>query len=189
MNRFLASAIACSIVSMSSPTIAGAQPDTTALTTEQVRIAFQQNLYDTDQPILWTSSGLTTVFVRDGNSNERLVLLLVYPDLETAQAEHRNAHAEEEMERGTQLPLDDDRGPPLLPGYGRSAWVLNVALLQASRPVSPTSVTNETDPLVPISTRSSRMHELATLQPVDSEFVSVVRSLVGESQALARVTR
>jgi hypothetical protein len=50
----------------------GAQEATDPLTTEQVRDAFHQNLYDVDEPIFWESSGLTTFFVRDGALPERI---------------------------------------------------------------------------------------------------------------------
>jgi hypothetical protein len=178
VKQILARVGLCLIVAGASSAGAGAQESTESLTTEQVRDAFQQNLYDVDEPIFWESSRLTTFFVRDGMLSERLVLVLVYPDIATAEEEHRVAHAEEEAERGTRLPFDHEHGPPLLPGYGRSAWILNVALVQASQSADPPAVTNELEPPLLVSTRAGRIRELASLEWVDLEFLLVVRSLV-----------
>jgi hypothetical protein len=47
--------------------------------------------------------------------------LFVYPDLNAAIAD-----------RGQAMLEDDNRGPPLLVGYGLSLWRKNVALIQAA---------------------------------------------------------
>jgi hypothetical protein len=161
------------IASLFSALIAVTPASQQGFTVEQVRDRFQSSGYQTDTPIYWESSQLTTFFAFD---DERGLLVLVYRDLESAEQERRAAHTEEEADVGTPLALDDDMGPQLLPGYGRSAWSHNVALVQ---PTPPVFVTNEVDPPAAIRTSRSRRAELARLHGVDTQFVLVLRSLVG----------
>jgi hypothetical protein len=141
-----------------------------------VRSAFEHAGFDADQPIYWQSSGLTTFFVRDNGFDERIALVLVYPDQETAAEEHRAAHAQEEQERGMALALSDDVGPQLLPGYGRSAWWHNVAVMQALR------VASADDDAEAISTAATRRSELARLTLVDVDLLQTLRSTVAQEQ-------
>lgn len=177
MNCLIASLISGLIVVAPSASATSAQEMPT-LTVEQVRDTFQHSGYDTDEPIYWDSSALTTFFVRDSSFDKRLVLVLVYPDVETANTEHQAAHAQEEAERGTAFTMDDDNGPQLMQGYGRSAWWHNIAIMQANRVVL--SVTNEVDEPEAISTSGSRRAELRKLAAVDADFVLTLRSVAAQ---------
>jgi len=148
------------------------------LTVEQVRDVFEHGGCDTETPIYWESSQLTTFFARD-SFDDRVLLVFVYPDVATAEQEHRATHAEEEAERGTALVFDDDHGPRLMPGYGRSAWWQNVAIMQALQP--PLTLNNDGEPMAIISTNASRRSELAALPTVDRDFVLLLRSVAASA--------
>jgi hypothetical protein len=147
--------------------VADAREVTPALTTEQVRASFVRNGYATDSPIYWQSSGLTTFFVQD--APERVLLVLVYPDIARAEEEHRMAHAQEEAELGTPIAFSDEHGPELMPGYGRSSWWHNVALVQANP-----RATDEVQ-VDRVRTGASRRTELKVLRSVDPDLVVALR--------------
>ncbi|HEY3064083.1 MAG TPA: hypothetical protein VGL99_34360 [Chloroflexota bacterium] len=179
MNRLNVSILISALIAFAPN--ASAHEAQSALTLEQVRDTFQHRGFDTDEPIFWESSVLTTFFVRDGPLYDRLVLVLVYADAQAAEQEHAAAHAQEEAELGLPLTVDDDQGPQLVPGYGRSAWWHNVALVQASLPGR--LLTNELTPPEQIRTARSRIQELKTLQAVDRDFVDVLRSIAASPVA------
>jgi hypothetical protein len=170
----IASLASALLVSAQFSVVAHAREVAPTLTTEQVRACFEHHGYLADAPIYWESSGLTTFFVQDP---ERVVLVLVYPDTARAEEEHRLAHALEEADLSTPIAFSDDLGPELIPGYGRSSWWHNVALVQATRVPSfaPTDTSNvQADP---IRTRATRRAELKTLQSVDVDLVLVLRGV------------
>jgi hypothetical protein len=132
------------------PTTLGAQqlaPSSLDLTPEQIHLAFVQAGYVVEEPITldWTSPRVATFRVYDARTNpctsgerwelggfDRVLMVLVYSDTATARAEQLNAHAHEEIARGRGIPFNDIEGPYLVPGYGRSTWQHNVALVQST---------------------------------------------------------
>jgi hypothetical protein len=147
--------------------MADAREITPALTTEQVRASFVRSGYTTDSPIYWQSSGLTTFFVQA--APERVLLVLVYPDIARAEEEHRIAHAQEEADLGTPIAFSDDQGPELMPGYGRSSWWHNVALVQAEPRVMDDVQVDR------VRTGATRRTELKLLKSVDPDLVFALR--------------
>jgi hypothetical protein len=117
------------------PFIAGAQPSS-GLPAERVRAELQNAGYVADQPMHWSSSGLTTFFVQDpaerASPNPRVVMVLVYPDVAAAEAAHLQAHADAEAAQARTLPYSDNFGPLMIPGYGPSAWRGNVAMVEST---------------------------------------------------------
>jgi hypothetical protein len=160
--------------------VAEAREAAPVLTTEQVQASFVRGGYTADSPIYWQSSELTTFFVRDVESTpgatERMLLVLVYSDTAKAEEEHRLAHAQQEAELGTLVAFSDEDGPELIPGYGRSAWWLNIALVQATRLSSIAQSDSDNEQGVIVRTGASRRAELNTLNSVDTDFVDVLRS-------------
>jgi hypothetical protein len=158
-----------------------AHEDAVPLTAEQVRLGFERNGYDVDTPIYWSSSRLSTLFVwdaREGSSpSRRVVLVLVYPDVETAFTQHRMAHLQEEADTGLRLVFNLEQGPQLLPGYGRSSWWHNVALVQATRPARSWLVDATDAQVEPVDTAAIRRAQLAELNSVDGDLVRVLRGL------------
>jgi hypothetical protein len=61
----------------------------------------------------------------------RVVMVLVYPDAVSAQAESSRAEAHEAA--ATSEGLTPDHGPHLVPGYGWSLWWHNVAMVESTR--------------------------------------------------------
>jgi hypothetical protein len=144
-----------------------AEEATHALSVEQVRHRFERGGFDVATPDYWSSSNLHTFFAWDA---ERLILVLVYPDVEWAIEEWGSEHALEEREVGLMLPISEDRGPQLIAGYGRSAWWRNIGVVQAiNRHVG------SSEGAEPISTARSRRAGLAALNLVDGDIVRVLR--------------
>jgi hypothetical protein len=154
---------------------------TASVTAEQASAGFVRAGYEADSAIHWESSGLTTFFVRDGFvddlGTERVLLVLVYPDTAHADEQHRLAHVQEEGDVGSQVAFGDDLGPELIPGYGRSAWWANIAVVQAIRPSSPPAGDTALEQIVPATTYASRRAHLAALGGVDADFLAVLRGL------------
>ena len=69
--------------------------------------------------------------VRD--ADYRIVVAIVYRDLDAATTAHARAHAQAEQRQRVRRLLNDDNGPQLLAGYGGSVWRANVALVESSR--------------------------------------------------------
>jgi hypothetical protein len=65
-----------------------------------------------------------------GQVGQPALRVFVFPSVESAQTEHRSAHAREESMRHQVLVYSDESGPQLLSGYGLSLWRQNVALVQ-----------------------------------------------------------
>ena len=103
------------------------QPDPIAsISVDQVQSAFATAGYEVDQPYrwTWTSPPVTSMRVWDPSS-DRVLLVLVYPDVAAAEVEHDRA-----MDRDVQ-PVDGD--PYLVRGYGPSVWKANIALVQSTQ--------------------------------------------------------
>jgi hypothetical protein len=114
------------------PVLASAQSATPIATADQVRAQFISAGYQVDAPTTWWTNGSTTFLVHDplgqSDSNARIVMVLVYPDLETAHAERQRTDA---APSGAGMP-GSDFGPRLVPGYGPSVWQGNVAMVEAT---------------------------------------------------------
>jgi hypothetical protein len=114
------------------PLAAGAQPGPFAdMTVDQVRDGFLSQGFQVDAPTTWwTDSHVTTFTVSDSTSG-RILMVLVYPDTATAQAEIAMARAHEASDNGELLtPVG---GPHLVLGYGPSILRQNVALVESTQ--------------------------------------------------------
>ncbi len=140
MNRSTARSfgviVASAVVSMW-PAASGAQPAPAGpFTADQVREEFVRQGYQVDTPITWWTNGHVTTFtVSDPAGQEgqagRILMVLVYPDTATANAELGRALARE-------VENDDDQhtsvpAPHLVPGYGPSVLRENVALVESTQ--------------------------------------------------------
>jgi hypothetical protein len=142
MNRSkllsLGAVFASAIVTLSvSPFAANAQPaPSTTLGVDQVRDEFLAEGYQVDVPVTWwTNSHVTTFTVSDDSpqpgQSDRVLMVLVYPDIATAQAEIAKAQAEESNSQSGEL--TGATGPRLVQGYGPSLLLQNVALVESTR--------------------------------------------------------
>jgi hypothetical protein len=108
------------------PVLASAQSAPPIATADQVRAQFIGAGYQVDAPTTWWTNGSTTFLVHDplgqADTNARVVMVLVYPDLETAQADRQR----------TDAMSGSDFGPQLVPGYGPSVWQGNVAMVEST---------------------------------------------------------
>src|SRR6266851_3913526 len=80
------------------PLAAGAQPvSAPSMTADQVRDQFVSQGFQTDPPVTWWTTNATSFRVYDAkqpaDQNGRVLMVLVYPDLATAQAEGSLARA------------------------------------------------------------------------------------------------
>ena len=136
----------------------------------------------------WTNPPVTSFRVRDAQFDrrtsaerpysDRVLLVLVYPDVATARSAQLAAQAREEAELDRHLAFRDDHGPRLVAGYGPSAWTGNVALvqstdreltrLQAEQQDRDNGVASSPDDSPPA------FRALTTLQDVDADFVGVL---------------
>ena len=127
MNRptllSLGAVFASAIVALSAgPFVASAQSASSMnLTVDQVRAEFTADGYQVTSPLTWwTNNHVTTFTVSDGlQQNDRVVMVLVYPDAATVQAETAGA---EELS-----------GPRLVPGFGPALVRRNVALVESTQ--------------------------------------------------------
>jgi hypothetical protein len=121
--RSLSAVLASGIVALSAaPLAANAQPAPSVdLTVDQVRGGFIADGYQVGAPLHWWTNGRVTTFtLSDGpQATDRIVMVLVYPDTATAQAETAGS--------------DQLKGPRLVPGYGPAVVRQNVALVESSR--------------------------------------------------------
>jgi len=121
--RSLSAVFASGIVAFSAaPLVANAQPvQSRDLTVDQVQGGFIAEGYQVGAPLNWWTNGRVTTFtVSDGQRpSDRIVMVLVYPDTATAQAETAGS--------------DQLTGPRLVPGYGPALVRQNVALVESSR--------------------------------------------------------
>jgi hypothetical protein len=174
-TRLVVGLVLCLLVSV--PPVS-AREEAAPVTAEQVRLGFEHAGYSVDTPIYWSSSRLTTLFVSDGvGVTGRVLLVLVYPDLETAREQQRTAHVSQEADLGLGLAFNDQQGPQLIAGYGRSSWWLNVAVVQATRPASFGLVDASADQVERFSTDASRRAAMRNLNSVDPDFVLVMRGV------------
>jgi hypothetical protein len=104
------------------------------MTADQVRDQFVSQGFLTDTPVTWWTTNATSFRVYDGRQvadpNGRVLMVLVYPDLATAQAERSLARTNQASD--PTYASTSDVGPGLVPGYGPSTWLGNIALVQST---------------------------------------------------------
>ena len=132
--RSVSVVLASAVVSLW-PLAAGAQPAPAgSMTAGQVRDQFVSQGFLTHSPVSWWTTNATSFRVYDvrqpADPNGRVLMVLVYPDLATAQAERSRAQAREASELTGAA--TSDIGPHLVPGYGPSTLVGNVALVEST---------------------------------------------------------
>lgn len=118
--RSLLVATAAAVVALAPVTLAGAQSVAEPqLVPGQVRAQYLEHGFQASAPITWWTNGSTSFTIQDPSEQDRpsarVLMVIVYPDVATAEAE-RSSH-----------------GVHLVPGYGPSVWQGNVALMQTSR--------------------------------------------------------
>jgi hypothetical protein len=106
-----------------------AQP--AADTVEQARGAFARAGYQVDAAHTWDwmAPSFSSFQVRD-TANDRVLMVLVYPSADAAQAARLEAAAHEQM-LNVESP-ERDAAPRLVTGYGPSTWIGNVALVETT---------------------------------------------------------
>jgi hypothetical protein len=104
------------------PLVANAQPGpVNEVTAEQVRSQFVNAGFQAETPThWWTPDSATTFRVIDPNS-DRVLMVLVYPNSDVANAAR------------TVLEQEEARGANLVPGYGLSTWRQNIALVESTQ--------------------------------------------------------
>jgi hypothetical protein len=118
---WLAFGVISAIASLT-PHVADAQSSPTGLlSADRIRLEYVSQGFQVDTPITWwTNDGVTTLHVTD-SITDRVLTVLVYPDLATAASEKATVQAQEAT-----------GGAHLVPGYGISVWRQNVALVQST---------------------------------------------------------
>jgi hypothetical protein len=107
-----------------------------ALTSAEVRAQFAECGYDVGNS--GSASNGPYIVVQDPaaagvrDTDARVLMAIVYRDLESANGAHSRAHHDAEHRLGELMPFSNDNGPQLLPGYGGSVWRGNVALVESS---------------------------------------------------------
>jgi len=98
-----------------------ASAQSTDLTVDRVRSEFVADGYQVSAPLnWWTNNHVATFTVSDASGqNDRIVMVLVYPDTATAQTETAGS--------------DQLAGPRLVPGYGPALVRQNVALVESTQ--------------------------------------------------------
>jgi hypothetical protein len=101
-------------------------------TVEQTRQAFSGAGYTVDQAHAWnwTSPPVSTFQVQD-SAGDRVLMVLVYPSLDAAQAARLEAQAHEQA-LSNSASVNTGAGPHLVVGYGPSTWSANVALVETT---------------------------------------------------------
>jgi hypothetical protein len=99
------------------------------MTADQVRNQFISQGFQADAPVTWYTTNATSFRVYDTRESAagRVLMVLVYPDLATAQSERSQAEAHEATDA-----LSSGSGPHLVPSYGPSTWLGNVALVEST---------------------------------------------------------
>ena len=136
----------------------------------------------------WSDDGVLLFGVDDaaeGLAGHPQVRVFVYPSAKAAASAYQQAHAQDEARRNRVIDLSDDAGPPLITGYGASAWQRNIAVVQASDLSDSGSFQTEpdcnADVIVNASSSpglASRNLELPTTR-VDRRFLYVLAALPG----------
>jgi len=91
------------------------------LTVDQVRSEFITDGFNAGTPSTWWGASAPISFrVTDPNS-DRVIMVLVYPDSLAAASARDHAQGQEASDQGR-----------LVPGYGLSTWVRNVAIVEST---------------------------------------------------------
>jgi hypothetical protein len=190
MNRStLFSIVALSAALLATATLAHAAEAGPDITAEQVHAAFSRGGYVVDAPTAWADGVVSLAVHTPGGERPGWpgLRVLVFPDLAAAAAAHQQAAARDEALRDKPSAAGADRGPQLLAGYGATAWLRNVALIQLSGPDDPVAFPVEPDcSPTPVFTSSSTpelgarssalprtgvdTHFLQLLEPLGSRF-------------------
>jgi hypothetical protein len=88
---------------------------------EEIRSAYVQLGYSVDAPIIWWTADAVRTFRVTDPTTDRVLMVLVYPDSTTAEAERTRVQA-----------LESNNTGRLVPGFGLSAWAGNVALVEST---------------------------------------------------------
>jgi hypothetical protein len=132
--RSLATLVASGALALS-PIVASAQAaPATPLTGETVRGAFTNQGYRAEPAVAWWTNDHVTSFrvypdADRTDPNARVLMVLVYPDMSTAQAARGVA---ESREQDSPSIITANAGPHLVQYYGPSQWYANVALVEST---------------------------------------------------------
>ncbi|HEY1295610.1 MAG TPA: hypothetical protein VGJ60_21225 [Chloroflexota bacterium] len=171
MNRSTLVSLASIFVGVVSfPLTASAQPAPTSdVTADELRSQYIARGYQPETPVTWwTSNHVTTFRVSDATS-DRALMVLVYPDSATADAERSRAEARD--------PNNEGQGPHMVAGYGYSTWRGNVALVESTTEELAREYSLEQDAGNQVMTGLSAAAEASTPMPtsaVDLDLIDVV---------------
>ena len=173
MNRFsfssLASAFAGAIAVLS-PLAANAQAAPAAdFTPDQVQAQYVAQGFQVDAPVTWWTSNHVTTFRVSDPSSSRVIMVMVYPDTATAEAERSAAQPRDTSAAGN--------GPHLIPGYGYSTWRQNVALVESTIDNLGRQYADEQAADSQVTTGLAASDESANLRPtyaVDLDIIGVI---------------
>jgi hypothetical protein len=119
--RLLGFGVVSAIASLAPRTVSAQSSPNGVLLADQIGSDYVSQGFRVDMPITWwTNDGVTTIHVTDSSTN-RVLMVLVYPDIATAADEKATVQAQEEI-----------GGEHLVPGYGISVWRQNVAVVECT---------------------------------------------------------
>jgi hypothetical protein len=129
-TRVLAAATLVAATAWLSPVAVRAQSPPPA-SVEQARTAFREAGFRVDPAYTWDWTTPMSSFHVYDQTQDRVVLVLVYPSSAAAARARAEAWTQEESRLSTETRGAAD-GPHLVTGYGRSLWRGNVALVQTT---------------------------------------------------------
>ena len=176
MNRLtllLTSAFAASMTALA-PAITNAENAPSAFTAASLQAqfagcGFQATRVSIQGPVAW-------VAISDQTDVGRNVAAFVYPDTSTAYAARMTAEMRESPMFDDQVAYSNALGPRLLPNYGPSTWVGNIALVQRNTlpmTLQPAATDSGTD-----SVDAPAANMLALPVAVDNDFRACLDGLV-----------
>jgi hypothetical protein len=99
------------------------------LSDDTVRHVLETAGFVASPPAVWSENAL---MIEAKQADGRTVRAIVYRDAAAAAAAHQQAYAQNVTWTDARLLYSDDVGPPLLSGFGASAWRRNIALVESS---------------------------------------------------------
>jgi hypothetical protein len=94
---------------------------------DDVRARFAEAGYQVGEPTTWWTNGSTTFLVHDQVPTGRVLMVLVYPDIDTAQAERQRSEASAVADG-----LAPESARPV-PGFGPGVWQGNIVLAESTQ--------------------------------------------------------
>jgi hypothetical protein len=163
------------LAAIAATTLAGSSASAQTLaqtrSAEAVRSDFMQAGFQADTPTTWWTNGVTTFTVRDTRS-DRIVMVMVYPSIGSAQTERQRAASHDAS--GSVA----NTHPRLVPAYGPSEWRGNVALVQSSMfelgRLSDSSYADDSAVIIRTDADVLAMRPVTAAPIVDADLVAII---------------